>query len=189
MVRALGWVVLAGCAVGHADENVSGVVGAIPLTDGFDYPVGAPDAVGYRNAQGFGDNHHLGDDWNGLGGGNSDLGDPVYSVGHGRVTAVGHRGPGWGNVVRIAHRFRGDYGEQTAESFYAHLDTMTVEVGDLVYRGQPIGTIGTADGAWFAHLHFELRTQVGEPDGRGYGAIPRGWWDPSALIAEHRPSR
>jgi len=46
--------------------------------DHFDFPVGRPDAKGYYNAQGFGKNAHLGDDWNGTGGGNSDLGDPIY---------------------------------------------------------------------------------------------------------------
>ncbi len=34
------------------------------IANAFDYPVGKPDAVGYYNAQPFGKNHHLGDDWN-----------------------------------------------------------------------------------------------------------------------------
>ncbi len=149
--------------------------------------MGAPDGFGYVNAQAFGENHHLGDDWNGLGGGDSDLGDPVFAVAHGRVTSAEHRGPGWGNTVRIAHRYRDGLKDEVVESFYAHLDTMEVRPGEIVFRGQRIGTIGNADGAYFAHLHFEIRDEVGLPDGRGYSTIPRGWLDPVAFVAAHRP--
>ncbi|MCP4808387.1 MAG: hypothetical protein GY913_06235 [Proteobacteria bacterium] len=40
---------------------------SLPATDGFDQPVGHPDAEGYFDAQPFGVNHHLGQDWNGNG--------------------------------------------------------------------------------------------------------------------------
>ncbi|MFM9984043.1 MAG: hypothetical protein ACKVOK_02335, partial [Flavobacteriales bacterium] len=56
------------------------------LAAGFDFPIGKPNAKGYYNAQGFGKNDHLGDDWNGIGGGNTDMGDPVYAVSDGLVT-------------------------------------------------------------------------------------------------------
>jgi len=181
------WVLIAGCAVGQADEQSLESVMALPLADGFDFPVGAPDAAGYRNAQGFGVNYHLGEDWNGVLGGESDLGDPVYAIAHGRVTSAEHRGEGWGNVVRIGHRVRGIGGDDEVESFYAHLDRIDVEQGDIVFRGQPIGTIGNADGAWHAHLHLELRRGIGAPDGRGYSDVPRGWLDPTVFIENHRP--
>ena len=44
---------------------------AVPVAAGFDFPVGPPDAQGYYDAQSFGRNRHLGEDWNGNGGGNS----------------------------------------------------------------------------------------------------------------------
>lgn len=55
------------------------------LVDGFDFPVGKPDAKGYYDAQSFGKNNHLGSDWNGNGGGNSDFGDDVFSIADGVV--------------------------------------------------------------------------------------------------------
>ncbi len=155
----------------------------VPVADGFDHPVGPPDASGYYNAQPFGRNEHLGDDWNGLGGGDTDLGDPVYSVAHGRVVSAGEAGPGWGPVVRVVHRLP-DGAE--IESIYAHLDTISVSAGSLVKRGAVLGSIGTAHGAWVAHLHLEIREQVGRDLGGGYGH-PNGHVDPSAFIASHPP--
>ena len=55
------------------------------LANSFDFPVGKPDGYGYYNAQKFGENNHLGDDWNGVGGGNTDYGDSIFSVANGQV--------------------------------------------------------------------------------------------------------
>ncbi len=51
----------------------------VPLCDGFDFPVGKPDGKGYYRARGLRlkSPRHMGEDWNGNGGGNSDLGDTV----------------------------------------------------------------------------------------------------------------
>ncbi len=161
----------------------------LPLADGFDFPVNPPDAARYRDAQPFGGAiAHLGSDWNGAGGGDSDLGDPVFAVAAGRVIAAADHGGGWGNVVRVAHRVRDRGGERTVESLYAHLDRMDVRPGDRVGRGQPIGTIGTASGRYPAHLHFELRDPIARPLGAGYGD-PDGHLDPTAFIRAHRPRR
>jgi murein DD-endopeptidase MepM/ murein hydrolase activator NlpD len=158
------------------------------LADGFDFPVGPPNGKGYYNAQGFGKNTHLGDDWNGVGGGNSDFDDPVYSIARGIVSEVYHAGPGWGNVVRVLHWFERDSLVKECESLYAHLHQMTVAVGDTLRRGQQLGTIGNADGAYYAHLHFEIRMEHGRPLGGGYDPNPPRWFvDPTAFIALNRP--
>ncbi len=159
----------------------------IPLADGFDFPVGPPNARKYYNAQPFGQNLHLGDDWNGTGGGNTDLGDPVYSIAHGLVVEAEDFGGGWGKVLRIVHQL--DSAEQKVESLYAHLDSMLLEVGDFVERGDQIGTIGNADGAYWAHLHLEIRSEVGLPLGGGYSQNTEGYLDPTAYINGHRPKR
>ncbi len=156
-----------------------------PLTDGFDFPVGAPHGRGYVDAQPFGRNHHLGSDWNAQTGGDSDLGDPVYSVAHGHVAYAGDLRGGWGNVVRVVHRT--PTGE--VESVYAHLDRIDVKVGETVRRGQAVGTIGDAHGVYVSHLHFEIRDQVGMDIGPGYATNTEGWVDPTQYIEAHRPVR
>src|SRR5205807_10451958 len=57
------------------------------------------------NAQRFTENHHLGDDLNGIGGENSDLGDPIYAIADGRVLLARDGGPSWGNVVIVLHAY------------------------------------------------------------------------------------
>lgn len=151
--------------------------------DGFDFPVGAPDGAGYYDAQPFGDNDHLGNDWNGNGGGDSDLGDPVYAVSSGTVTEATDHAGGWGNIVRLTHTCG-----VPVESLYAHLDTIEVAAGTTVVRGQRLGTIGTAGGQYRAHLHFELRDRF-LPLGGGYDADRTGYLDATAYIQSHRPGR
>jgi len=160
--------------------------GSVPVADGFDFPVGAPDGDGYYDAQPFGTNQHLGGDWNGVLGGASDYGDPVTAIGDGRVTDATDYGGGWGNVVRVAHRVRERGGERMVESLYAHLATIAVTAGERVTRGQRIGTIGDAGGHYLPHLHLELRTAAGLPLGGGYG-VPVGHIDPTGFIRDHRP--
>lgn len=155
----------------------------------FDFPVGPPDAAGYYDAQPFGTNDHLGNDWNGNGGGNSDLGDPVYAISPGVVLVAADHGGGWGNVVRIVHRCASlgeGEGEGAVESLYAHLDTIEVRPGQQVLRGQRLGTIGTAHGQYLAHLHLELRARPGLPLGGGYSSDTRDFLDASAFILRHR---
>ena len=71
--------------------------------DGFDFPVGKPNAEGYYVAQDFRSNNHLGEDWNGKGGGNTDFGDPVYAIADGYVKLAEEFQSGWGNIIRMVH--------------------------------------------------------------------------------------
>lgn len=180
-IRVFVWVSLAlGSACGAGERSSD---------DGFDFPVGPPDGAGYYDAQGFGVNAHLGEDWNGSGGADTDLGDPVYAIGAGRVRFAEDAGGGWGNVVRVVHRYRGDDGAPAeVEAVYAHLDVVLVRAGATVARRQLIGTIGTAHGQYLAHLHLELRRTVGLPLGGGYGE-PVTHLAPTEFIVAHRPRR
>jgi murein DD-endopeptidase MepM/ murein hydrolase activator NlpD len=157
------------------------------IADGFDFPVGPPDAKGYYNAQPMGRNLHLGDDWNGVGGGNTDMGDPVYSIAHGYVTQALDEGGGWDNVVRIVHVYNENGKQKAVESLYAHLDTMLVKEGQWIKRGQQLGTIGNAHGLYYAHLHLEIRDSVGMFIGGGYSHDTKGYLAPTPFIKAHRP--
>jgi len=131
----------------------------------FDAPSGSEHGALTYNAQPFLLNRHLGDDLNGIGGQNSDLGDPVYAVSEGRVLQAGWAGEGWGNVVVLLHeRNKGEM----VKTLYGHLDSIRVAVGGQVRRGDPIGTIGDAAGRYPAHLHFELSPAAALEIGPGY---------------------
>lgn len=173
-----------------SDQEQNNYILNCPLSDGFDFPVGKPDAENYYNAQGFGGKrHHLGEDWNGLGGGNSDYGDPVYAVSDGLVVYAENAHLGWGNIVRILHRVQKGNSFHFYESFYGHLKEIKVKTGDNIKRGYPIGTIGTAGGIYLAHLHFEIRDAVFMPIGGGYSKNSKGYIDPSRFILDHRPAK
>jgi len=130
------------------------------IADGFDFPVGKPDAEGYYKARGFRPNGHLGEDWNGIGGGNTDLGDPIYSIGHGIVVFARDVRLGWGNVVIVRHLMLENGKLVPIDSLYGHLDRIMVKEGQQVVRGQQVGTMGTNRGMYPAHLHFEIRKNI-----------------------------
>ncbi len=132
----------------------------IPLADGFDFPVGKPDGFAYYIRRGFRPNGHMGEDWNGLGGSNSDKGDPVYSIADGVVVYSKDYASNWGNVVIVRHAFRESGQIRYLDSLYGHLEERTVEIEDVVARGEKIGTIGTNRGMYIAHLHFEIRKNI-----------------------------
>jgi murein DD-endopeptidase MepM/ murein hydrolase activator NlpD len=151
---AAGWLASSGSAAAQSTVRM-------PLADGFDLPVGRPPGTGYYTARGvrLSSPVHYGEDWNGRSGGDSDLGDPVYSCGDGVVTWAYDVRAGWGNVVMIRHAYRdpGTGQVKFCDSLYGHLHEMMVKVGQLVKRGQQVGTIGSNRGMYAAHLHFEIR--------------------------------
>lgn len=155
----------------------------VKMVKGFDFPVGKPDAKGYYNAQKFGKNSHLGDDWNATTGGNTDLGDPIYAISNGYVSFAENIGGGWGNVIRVVHYINR---KEQVESLYAHCFKVDVKEGDYVQKGDLIGTIGNNDGQYLAHLHLELRSEVGLPIGGGYSSDTEGYLNPTAFIKDNR---
>lgn len=153
-------------------------------SDGFDFPVGKPNAEGYYNAQGFGGKkHHLGDDWNGNGGGNSDLGHAIYAAANGYVSETSDKKGGWGQVIRIVHYHKGKF----YESLYAHCDKTFIKAGDWVKRGQKIATIGNNNGMYLAHLHYEIRSKPDMPLGGGYSTVTEGYLNPPVFTKANRP--
>jgi murein DD-endopeptidase MepM/ murein hydrolase activator NlpD len=163
------------------------ILPALPVAKHFDAPVRPPDGAGVSIALGFGEENHLGEDWN-TAKGNGDLNEPVYAIADGWVTLAVDFQAYWGNVVMIAHRLPPNDPSklEAVESMYAHMNTITVKPWTFVKRGQQIGTIGNANGVYKAHLHWELRDSVGEGLGGGFSERTDGWLNPSAFISAHR---
>ena len=164
----------------------------VVVADHFAYPIGktetvtqAKDRDEWYNAQDFGQNDHLGEDWNMNTGGDTDCGEPVYAIGNGRVTYARDAGVGWGNVVIIEHTLPS--GEKV-ESLYGHMQEILKAEGEVKKREQ-IGKVGNANGRYPCHLHLELRTSdcpMWNQPGGGYARERKGWLDPSDFIDSHR---
>jgi septal ring factor EnvC (AmiA/AmiB activator) len=88
--------------------------------------------------------------WNGVGIAAAE-GTQVRAVATGTVVAAAPIGT-YGNTVIVQHG-GGDY------SVYGSLSRVDVRVGAGVAKGQPVGTVGTADPDMPPHLHFEVRPQ------------------------------
>lgn len=190
-------------------------IAAIPVSDGFDFPAGWPDGTGYGNGNipgdkdgwGFLENEgpaygnviHPGEDWNGVRGGDTDLGNPVYAVANGHVVSSDDYGCGWGNIVMIEHKENKSASSATVWSNYAHLETRLVSSGDYVRRGQQIGTVGKGttsdepcDKIYSAHLHFEIRRNYLSPSSwkpivETEEQVLANYYNPSSFIDSHRP--
>lgn len=162
---------------------------SLPRAARFDHPMGTTHAALTYNAQKFWEmnesrgGHHTGDDVNGIGGMNTDLGDPIYSVGDGRVLYAGEPSSGWGKIVVVGHKMADG---RMLHSMYAHLDKILVAVNTIVTRGQMIGHCGTGNNHYPAHLHFEMRESDGVDIGAGYTMVPMNRLDPSGTVERYR---
>lgn len=179
--------------------------------DGFDFPVGDRDGKGIYTDKATGKSYngwfiatqfteeyelgiHPGEDWNGTGGGNTDLGQNVYAVANGRVAFAEHCGRLWGNVVILEHVFYENNERKKIRSLYAHLNEIKVKKGEPVKRRQVIATIGQdPDKTFMAHLHLELRWDAELPptywassNGKDVNWVREHYAAPSEFINSHR---
>lgn len=164
-------------------------IAVLPIATRFDHPLGSEHGALTYDAQPFRVTRHLGDDLNGIGGQNSDLGDPVYAAGAGRVVLAENVGGGWGGMVILAHRLPLEDGKvlsKVVQTVYAHLNDIKVRLGETVQRGVEIGSVGTADGKYLAHLHFEVREGPYPGPGVGYADVPMNRVSPTRFLYENR---
>lgn len=77
-------------------------------------------------------------------------GTAVAAAQNGVVAYVGDAIEGYGNLILLRH----DRGYITA---YAHLESVNVKRGDMVNKGQTLGTVGSTGSVTTPQLHFEIR--------------------------------
>lgn len=88
-------------------------------------------------------------------------GTPAVSAESGSVAAITRGGPS-GNAVLIVHA-------DGLTTFYAHLSSASVSVGQGINSGQEVGKVGSTGWSTGPHLHFETRV-----NGTAYD--PMGWF-------------
>lgn len=183
----------------------------IPPADGFDFPFGDRNGkgayidkatgkkhTGWQVATAFAESYslgiHTGEDWNGSGGGNTDLGQDVFAIGDGRVVFAGDCGRLWGNVIIIEHLFYENDRRRTIRSVYAHLQKIYAQRGERVQRRQRIAAIGQdPERLSDAHLHLELRWDATlspaywpASNGKNVAWVKEHYTSPEAFIRSHR---
>ena len=77
-------------------------------------------------------------------------GDAVRAAENGTVAYVGNEIEGYGNMILLRH-------EDQYVTAYAHLAKTLVKKGDVIRRGQTIGTVGSTGFVDKPQLHFEIR--------------------------------
>ena len=153
------------------------------------FPCGDSVGHGYYIAKGFQEEHsyfgkHLGIDISGIGKGNSDLGDTIYSIGYGMVAFAYSD-----EYLAVYYKYNGEL----LKAVYYHCDTVFCKTGELVPKGFPIATIGNSNGAYLAHLHFEMIKDTSIYFG-GYGDLhdysepdaPLLFYDPEPLLPHYK---
>jgi len=87
-------------------------------------------------------------------------GTPVFASANGKVVGTYNLGGfhNWGGLILVEHQ---NIDGKKVTSLYGHLDARTfkVSVGQIINRGQLLGSIGTyeSNGGWNEHLHFGIR--------------------------------
>ncbi len=88
--------------------------------------------------------HHAGIDFT------APRGTEIIATGNGKVVRVENKKNGYGKNVLIDH----GYGFST---LYAHMYSLDVKKGDVVTKGQKLGTVGSTGTSTAPHLHYEVR--------------------------------
>lgn len=83
------------------------------------------------------------------------LGDDVNAAFDGKIISAGYNDGGYGNLIIIEH-------ENDMTTYYAHLNDIYVKEGEIIKKGQRVGSVGNTGLSTGPHLHFELRVN-GEP--------------------------
>jgi len=171
------------------------ILPSLPVADEFDTPLRPPDGAGAVVSFPFQEKGNLGESWT-TAKGDAALGEPVYSVADGCVSVAQDFQNAFGKVVFICYRLPEGRWPPFVEVMYAELNSIEVQAGQFVKRGQKIGTVGDAGGTYSvasgaagASLRWEVRQTVGIGLGPGFETNASGWLGPSDFITAHRGNR
>ena len=111
----------------------------------------------------------------------ANVGTPVFAAEGGTVdwvqiwngVAVDEGNGTYGNLVRIRHQ---PYKGGRLQTYYAHLDSVTVKQGQTVQEGELLGFSGSTGKSTAPHLHFEVRLN-------GVRKNPLNWLDNDFTVA------
>ncbi|WP_455833749.1 peptidoglycan DD-metalloendopeptidase family protein [Pseudarthrobacter siccitolerans] len=110
-------------------------------------------------------------------------GTPVVAAGPGRVSSAGWSSYGGGNEIHIDH-------PNGLQTWYAHLNSFAVKMGEMVSAGTRIGTVGSTGNSTGPHLHYMV-LDGGWPSYvnpaaylDGGGEAGKGGWNPIADIVD-----
>lgn len=110
-------------------------------------------------------------------------GTPVGAAGPGRVSSAGWSSHGGGNEIHIDH-------PNGLQTWYAHLSSFAVKMGDMVKASQMIGKVGSTGNSTGPHLHYMVMNG-GWPNYvnpaaylDGGGEPGKGGWNPIAGIID-----
>ncbi len=77
------------------------------------------------------------------------VGTPIKATMDGKVVHAGWNNQGYGNLVIVENA--------SYRTYYAHLSSIPVAVGDFVSAGTAIGLSGNTGNSTGPHLHYEIR--------------------------------
>lgn len=97
-------------------------------------------------------------------------GTPVMAAGPGRVSSAGWSSYGGGNEIHIDH-------PNGLQTWYAHLSSFAVKMGQMVTAGSKIGEVGSTGNSTGPHLHYMV-LNGGWPNYRNPAEYLDGGGDP-----------
>ncbi len=169
-------------------SEVPGILSPIPRATAFRLPMKHLEKPWYEAAHLGPYNYHPDrcEDWNLETMGNTDLGEPLVAPFSGLVLAAANYGGGIGRVCQIL-------GITPSGALIVwggwHLHSLFVAAGLVVEIGDPIGSIGNADGRYAgAHLHEQicLVNLAGIPAPTTFASDNRyAWQQPSHFYLDH----
>ncbi|MCC6190631.1 MAG: M23 family metallopeptidase [Anaerolineales bacterium] len=100
-------------------------------------------------------------------------GTPVYATMSGKVVWAGDNGA-WGGLVVVEN---GDY-----QTWFAHNESITVQVGDTVQAGQVVAASGNTGNSTGPHVHYGIKHFNGDDDAFGTWLNPMSHFSSDEVI-------